>query len=104
VISDRVSIGPYVVSGGEVPAMVVLDAALRKLPGVISNPESVVSESHSDELEGGAEYPQYTRPPEYRGWPVPPVLLSGDHGAVARWRREHVLGSGARPDAEGARP
>ena len=70
--------------------MAVLDAVVRKLPGAVSNPESVVSESHSDELEGGAEYPQYTRPAEFRGWTVPDVLLSGDHGAVARWRAEQV--------------
>jgi tRNA (guanine37-N1)-methyltransferase len=89
-VSDRVSIGPYVLTGGEVPAMAVLDAVVRKLPGAVSNPESVVSESHSEELEGGAEYPQYTRPAEFRGWAVPGVLLSGDHAAVARWRAEQV--------------
>jgi tRNA (guanine37-N1)-methyltransferase len=89
-VSDRVSIGPYVLTGGEVPAMAVLDAVVRKLPGAVSNPESVVSESHSDELEGGGEYPQYTRPAAFRGWTVPEVLLSGDHGAVARWRAEQV--------------
>ncbi len=89
-VSDRVSIGPYVLTGGEVPAMAVLDAVVRKLPGAVSNPESVVSESHSDELEGGAEYPQYTRPAAFRGWTVPEVLLSGDHGAMARWRAEQV--------------
>jgi tRNA (guanine37-N1)-methyltransferase len=88
--TDRVSIGPYVLTGGEVAAMAVLDAVTRKLPGVISNPESVVSESHSPELEGGSEYPQYTRPAEFRGWTVPDVLLSGDHGAVARWRALQV--------------
>jgi tRNA (guanine37-N1)-methyltransferase len=89
-VSDRVSIGPYVLTGGEVAAMAVLDAVVRKLPGAVSNPESVVSESHSEELEGGAEYPQYTRPAEFRGWPVPDILLSGDHGAIARWRAEQV--------------
>ena len=88
-VSDRVSVGPYVLSGGEVPAMAVLDAVARKLPGVISNPDSVVSESHAPGIEG-AEYPQYTRPAEFRGWTVPDVLLSGDHGAVARWRAENV--------------
>jgi len=90
IVTDRVSIGPYVLAGGEIAAMAVLDAVVRKLPGAVSNPESVVSESHSDELEGGAEYPQYTRPAEFRGWSVPQVLLSGDHGAVARWRAEQV--------------
>ena len=89
-LTDRVSIGPYVVSGGEVPAMAVLDAVTRKLDGVISNPQSVVSESHSRELEGGAEYPHYTRPAEFRGWGVPEVLRSGDHAAIARWRATHV--------------
>ena len=89
-VTDRVSIGPYVLTGGEVAAMAVLDAVVRKLPGAVSNPESVVSESHSDELEGGAEYPQYTRPAEFRGWTVPEILLSGDHGAIARWRAEQV--------------
>jgi tRNA (guanine37-N1)-methyltransferase len=89
-VSDRVSIGPYVLSGGEVPAMAVLDAVTRKLEGAISNPESVVSESHSAELQGGAQYPQYTRPAEFRGWPVPEVLMSGDHAAIARWRAEQV--------------
>jgi tRNA (guanine37-N1)-methyltransferase len=89
-VTDRVSIGPYVLTGGEVAAMAVLDAVVRKLPGAVSNPESVVSESHSDELDGGAEYPQYTRPAEFRGWPVPDILLSGDHGAIARWRAEQV--------------
>ncbi len=91
-VTERVSIGPYVLSGGEVPAMTLADAVLRKVEGVISNPESVVSESHSTELGGGTEYPQYTRPAEFRGWAVPEVLLSGDHGAVERWRREQVGG------------
>lgn len=90
-ITDRVSIGPYVLTGGEVAAMAVLDAVTRKLPGVISNPESVVSESHSTELDGGAEYPQYTRPAEFRGWGVPDVLVSGDHGEIARWRASQVI-------------
>ncbi len=89
-VTDRVSIGPYVLSGGEVAAMAVLDAVTRKLHGVISNPDSVISESHSDELEGGAEYPHYTRPAEFRGWTVPEVLLSGDHAAIDRWRAEQV--------------
>ena len=70
--------------------MAVMDAVTRKLPDVISNPESVLSESHSEELEGGAEYPHYTRPADYRGWGVPEVLLSGDHGAIARWRAQQV--------------
>jgi tRNA (guanine37-N1)-methyltransferase len=90
IVSDRVSIGPYVLSGGEVAAMALTDAVLRKVEGVISNPESVVSESHSPVLGGGTEYPQYTRPAEFRGWAVPDVLLGGDHGAVDRWRAEQV--------------
>ena len=90
IVSDRVSIGPYVLSGGEVAAMALTDAVLRKVEGVISNPESVLSESHSPVLGGGTEYPQYTRPAEFRGWAVPDVLLSGDHGAVDRWRAQQV--------------
>ena len=89
-VTDRVSIGPYVLTGGEVAAMAVLDAVTRKLPGVVSNPESVVSESHSVELEGGAEYPHFTRPAAFRGWSVPDVLLSGNHGEIARWRAQQV--------------
>lgn len=90
VVTDRVSIGPYVLSGGEVAAMALLDAVTRKLPGVISNPASVVSESHAAELGGGAEYPHYTRPAEFRGWEVPEVLRSGHHAEIERWRREQV--------------
>ena len=67
-----------------------LDAVTRKLPGVISNPDSVVSESHAPELQGGAEYPHYTRPAEFRGWEVPEVLRSGHHAEIARWRAEQV--------------
>lgn len=95
VISDRISIGPYVLCGGEIAAMAVLDAVSRKLPGVVSNPESVLSESHSQGLEGGGEYPHYTRPADYRGWAVPEVLLSGHHGAIAAWRAAHVLPTGS---------
>ena len=89
-VTDRVSIGPYVLSGGEIAAMATLDAVTRKLPGAISNPESIVSESHAPELEGGAEYPHYTRPAEFRGWGVPEVLRSGHHAAIERWRAEQV--------------
>jgi tRNA (guanine37-N1)-methyltransferase len=85
--TDRVSIGPYVLSGGELPAMVVLDAVARRLPGALGSEESGVEESFSAELEGGLEYPHYTRPAEFRGWQVPEVLLSGDHGRIAEWRR-----------------
>ncbi len=76
--------------------MAVTDAVLRKLPGVISNPESVVDESFAPGLEGGTEYPQYTRPAEFRGWSVPEVLVSGDHGAIARWRAGQVRRCGRR--------
>jgi tRNA (guanine37-N1)-methyltransferase len=85
--SDAISIGPYVLSGGELPAMVVVDAVARLLPGALAE-ESVERETFSAELEGGFEYPQYTRPPEFRGWRVPEVLLSGDHGRIEQWRRE----------------
>src|SRR5215208_2049535 len=85
--TDRVSIGPYVLSGGELPAMVVLDAVARRLPGALGSDESGLEESFSAELEGGVEYPHYTRPSEFRGWRVPEVLLSGDHGRIAEWRR-----------------
>jgi tRNA (guanine37-N1)-methyltransferase len=86
--TDAVSIGPYVLSGGELPAMVVIDAIARRLPGALGSEESAAEESFSAELEGGLEYPHYTRPAEFRGWQVPDVLLSGDHGKVEEWRRE----------------
>jgi tRNA (guanine37-N1)-methyltransferase len=85
--SDAISIGPYVLSGGELPAMVLLDAIARRIPGALGSEESVVVESFSAELEGGLEYPHYTRPAEFRGWRVPEVLLSGDHGRIEEWRR-----------------
>jgi len=84
--SDTISIGPYVLSGGELPAMVLLDAIARRLPGALAD-GSGEHESFSVELEGGLEYPHYTRPAEFRGWQVPDVLLSGDHGRVDEWRR-----------------
>jgi tRNA (guanine37-N1)-methyltransferase len=84
--TDAVSIGRYVLSGGELAAMVLADAALRKLPGALGDPESAVEESFSEALDGAPEYPHYTRPPEYRGWTVPEVLLSGDHAKVREWR------------------
>jgi tRNA (guanine37-N1)-methyltransferase len=89
VATDAVSIGPYVVSGGELPAMVVLDAVARRLPGAL-RVESAALESFSEALEGGLEYPHYTRPPEFRGWRVPDVLLSGNHGLIDDWRREQT--------------
>ncbi|MGZ5342780.1 MAG: tRNA (guanosine(37)-N1)-methyltransferase TrmD [Solirubrobacterales bacterium] len=84
--SEVVSIGRYVLSGGELAAMVLADAMLRKLPGALGDPESVVEESFSEALEGAPEYPHYTRPPSHRGWEVPEVLLSGDHVKVREWR------------------
>jgi tRNA (guanine37-N1)-methyltransferase len=86
--TDAVSIGPYVLSGGELPAMVLLDAIGRRLPGALGSDESGIEESFSAELEGGLEYPHYTRPSEFRSWEVPDVLLSGDHARIAEWRRE----------------
>jgi tRNA (guanine37-N1)-methyltransferase len=84
--NDAISIGPYVLSGGELPAMVVLDAVARTLPGALGA-GSAHEESFSAALERGHEYPHYTRPAEFRGWRVPDVLVSGDHGRIADWRR-----------------
>ena len=86
--SDQVSIGRYVLAGGELPAMVLSDAVFRKLPGVLGKDESAVEESFSSALEGGVEYPHYTRPAEWRGWTVPGVLLSGHHERIREWRLE----------------
>jgi len=87
--SDVVSIGPYVLSGGEIPALALVDAVARRLPGALSEGSGEV-ESFSAALEGGLEYPHYTRPAEFRGWSVPETLLSGDHARIAAWRRERV--------------
>jgi tRNA (guanine37-N1)-methyltransferase len=87
---DALSIGRYVVAGGELPAMVICDALLRKLPGALGDADSAVEESYSAALEGAPEYPHYTRPPSYRGWEVPEVLLSGNHAAVREWRLEQA--------------
>ena len=84
--SDAISIGPYVLSGGELPAMVMVDAIARRLPGALAA-GSAEHESFSAELDGRLEYPHYTRPPEFRGWKVPEVLLSGHHGRIDEWRR-----------------
>lgn len=84
---ERLSIGDYVLSGGEVPAMVVVDAVTRLIPGVLGDAESAVDESFGP--DGGLEYPHYTRPREFRGRAVPEILLGGDHAAIARWRKEH---------------
>jgi len=84
--SDRISIGRYVLAGGELAAMVLCDAVLRKVPGSLGHQHSAVEESFSAALDGGPEYPQYTRPAEYRGWRVPEVLLSGHHARIREWR------------------
>ncbi|HEY32378.1 MAG TPA: tRNA (guanosine(37)-N1)-methyltransferase TrmD [Dehalococcoidia bacterium] len=87
-VTDEISIGDYVLGGGELAAMVIVDAVVRLLPGVLGSEESLLDESHATGL---LEYPQYTRPPVYRDWPVPEVLLSGDHGQIAKWRREQAI-------------
>src|SRR5690242_13252252 len=83
---EELSIGRYVLAGGELPAMVVADVLMRKLPGALGHEDSAVEESFSHALEGMPEYPHFTRPAEYRGWEVPKILLSGDHGKVRDWR------------------
>jgi tRNA (guanine37-N1)-methyltransferase len=87
--TDVVSIGPYVLSGGEIPALAMVDAIARRLPGALTEGSGEI-ESFSAALDGGLEYPHYTRPAEFRGWAVPSILLSGDHGRIEEWRREHV--------------
>ena len=87
--TDVLSIGPYVLSGGEIPALAVVDAVARRLPGALSEGSGEI-ESFSTALDGGLEYPHYTRPAEFRGWAVPEILLSGDHGRIDAWRRDHV--------------
>ena len=82
----EISAGDFVCNGGEVPAMVVIDTVIRLIPGVLGDEESAADESHSE--DGRLEYPQYTRPREFRGMSVPEVLLSGDHGAIAEWRKQ----------------
>jgi tRNA (guanine37-N1)-methyltransferase len=87
-VDDEVSIGDYVLSGGEIGALVIIDAVVRRQPGTLGSDESLLEESHSDGL---LEYPQYTRPAEFRGWRVPDILLSGNHGEIARWRRQQRI-------------
>ena len=87
-VTDEISIGDYVLSGGELAAMVVVDAVVRLLPGVLGSEASLVDDSH---VAGLLEYPQYTRPVVYRGWSVPEVLLSGNHAQIAKWRREQAI-------------
>jgi tRNA (guanine37-N1)-methyltransferase len=95
--SDEISIGDYLLSGGEIAAMAVMDCVVRLLPGVLGSADSLAEETH---VGGLLEYPQYTRPETYRSWTVPSVLLSGDHGEIARWRRQQSLlrTSRRRPD------
>jgi tRNA (guanine37-N1)-methyltransferase len=86
--SDEISIGDFVLTGGELPALILIDAVTRLLPGVLGDPEGAADDSHATGL---LEYPHYTRPPDFRGWKVPDVLLSGNHAQIARWRREQSL-------------
>jgi tRNA (guanine37-N1)-methyltransferase len=95
--SDAISIGRYVIAGGELAAMVLCDAVLRKQPGSLGHAESAWEESFSAALEGAPEYPHYTRPAEYRGWRVPEVLLSGHHERIREWRREQSRARGGGP-------
>ncbi len=97
-VSDRLSIGRYVLAGGELAAMVVCDAVLRKLPGSLGHADSALEESFSAALGGGPEYPHYTRPAQWRGWDVPEILLSGHHARIARWRREQSRARAAASD------
>jgi len=86
--SDEISVGDYVLTGGELPALIIIDAVTRLVPGALGDPDGAADDSHASGL---LEYPHYTRPPEFRGWRVPEVLISGDHAKIARWRREHSL-------------
>ena len=87
-MSDEISIGDYVLTGGELPALILIDAVSRLIPGVLGDPDGAADDSHATGL---LEYPHYTRPPEFRGLVVPEILLSGDHAKIARWRREQSL-------------
>lgn len=87
-VSDEISIGDYVLTGGELPALILIDAVARLLPGVLGDPDGALDDSHASGL---LEYPHYTRPPDFRGWKVPDILLSGDHAKIDRWRREQSL-------------
>ena len=87
-VTDEISIGDYVLTGGELPALILMDAIARLLPGVLGDPDGATDDSHASGL---LEYPHYTRPPEYRGESVPEILLSGDHAKIAKWRREQSL-------------
>jgi tRNA (guanine37-N1)-methyltransferase len=87
-VTDEISIGDFVLTGGELPALMIIDAVSRLIPGVLGDPTGAEDDSHS---MGLLEYPHYTRPPEFRGWKVPDVLLSGDHAKIDKWRREQAL-------------
>jgi tRNA (guanine37-N1)-methyltransferase len=87
-VTDEISIGDFVLTGGELPALILMDAIARLLPGVLGDPDAAADDSHASGL---LEYPHYTRPPEYRGEGVPEILLSGDHAKIAKWRREQSL-------------
>jgi tRNA (guanine37-N1)-methyltransferase len=87
-VTDEISIGDYVLTGGELPALILIDALSRLLPGVLGDPDGPFDDSHATGL---LEYPHYTRPPEFRGWRVHEILLSGDHAKIAKWRREQSL-------------
>jgi tRNA (guanine37-N1)-methyltransferase len=87
-VTDEISIGDYVLTGGELPALILIDAVSRLIPGVLGDPDGAVDDSHATGL---LEYPHYTRPPEFRGWKVPEILLSGDHGKIEKWRREKAI-------------
>jgi tRNA (guanine37-N1)-methyltransferase len=87
-VTDEISIGDYVLTGGELPAMILVDVLSRLIPGVLGDPEGASDDSHASGL---LEYPHYTRPPEYRGWRVPDVLLSGNHAGINQWRRQQSL-------------
>jgi tRNA (guanine37-N1)-methyltransferase len=87
-VSDEISIGDYVLTGGELAALVLIDAVVRLIPGVLGDPSGAIDDSHASGL---IEYPHYTRPAVFRGWNVPDVLLSGDHARIDRWRREQAL-------------
>lgn len=102
-VTDQISIGRYVLAGGELAAMVVCDTVLRKLPGALGHADSAVHESFSPALEGLPEYPHYTRPAEYRGWRAPEVLLSGHHARIAQWRRERSRERGGLEGEDSAR-
>src|SRR6185437_1527241 len=102
--TDEISIGRYVLAGGELAAMVLADAVLRKLPGALGHPDSALEESFSDALGGAPEYPHYTRPAEYRGWRVPDVLLSGHHARIREWRLEQSAARVRQRPADGPLP